>query len=201
MRTWTSGRDGPPAQDTSTPPPTAGRACPPPSPAHLITTTAPVRKGEAPKGTGKAKGQHRGLCPQLWRQHGVPRDISIAAWFLGGLWHPGLAKSPPMPLAGEEEGICGTEMPREVGGALLGLGAGEVADCPAALAERRRLHLRRLSCPIQRVGPEGQSGLAQPRATQWLGMKWAEQLREWPSWGAKRGKDAQCCWFLTTHKI
>lgn len=177
MRTWTSGRDGPPAQDTSTPPPTAGRACPPPSPAHLITTTAPVRKGEAPKGTGKAKGQHRGLCPQLWRQHGVPRDISIAAWFPGGLWHPGLTKSPPMPLAGE------------------------VADCPAALAERRRLHLRRLSCPIQRVGPEGQSGLAQPRATQWLGMKWAEQLREWPSWGAKRGKDAQCCWFLTTHKI
>ena len=98
-------------------------------------------------------------------------------------------------------GIRGTEMPWEVGGALLGLGAGEVADRPATLAEKRRLHLRRLSCPIQRVGPEGQSGLARPRATQWLGMKWAERLREWPRWGAKSRKDAQCCWFLTTHKI
>ena len=104
MRTWTPGRDGPPAQDTSTPPPTADRACPPPSPAHLITTTAPVRKGDAPKGTGKAKGWHCGFCPQLWRQHRAPCDISIIAWFPGGLWHPGLTKSPPMPLAGEEEG-------------------------------------------------------------------------------------------------
>lgn len=71
-------------------------------------------------------------------------------------------------------GIRGTEMPQEVAGVLLGLGAGEVADCPAALAERRRLRLHHLSCPLQRVGPEDQSGLAQPRAIQWLGMKWAE---------------------------
>lgn len=72
MRTWTSGRDGPPAQDTSTPPPTAGRACPPPSPALLITITAPVRKGEAPKGTGRARGDNTvPRCPQLLRQHGA----------------------------------------------------------------------------------------------------------------------------------
>lgn len=43
MRTWTSGRDGPPARDTSIPPPTVGKACLPPSPAHLIITTAQVR--------------------------------------------------------------------------------------------------------------------------------------------------------------
>lgn len=97
-------------------------------------------------------------------------------------------------------GVHGTEMPPEVGGVLLGLGMREVADRPAALAERRRLHLHRLSCPIQRGGPGDQSGLAQPRATQWLGMKRAERLREQPRWGAKRGKDAQCCWFLQPAK-
>lgn len=55
-RAWTSGRDGPPARDTSIPPRTAGRACPLPSPAHLTTTTALVRKGDAPKGTGRVRG-------------------------------------------------------------------------------------------------------------------------------------------------
>lgn len=44
MRTWTSGRGGPPARDTSTPPLTAGRECLPPSPAHLTTTTAQLEK-------------------------------------------------------------------------------------------------------------------------------------------------------------
>lgn len=44
MRTWTSGRDGPPAPDTSIPPPTVGKACLPPSLAHLIITTAQVRQ-------------------------------------------------------------------------------------------------------------------------------------------------------------
>lgn len=45
MRTWTSGRGGPPALATLIPPPTVGKACLPPSPARLITT-AQVRQGE-----------------------------------------------------------------------------------------------------------------------------------------------------------
>lgn len=91
-RTWTSGRGGPPAQDTSTPPPTAARACPPPSPAHLTTTTALVRKGGAPKGTGRARGQHSGLMPpaaeteqgfpEISSQNGLHRPVVtlVTSW-------------------------------------------------------------------------------------------------------------------------
>lgn len=63
MRTWTSGRDGPPAQDTSTPPHTAGRECLPPSPAHPTTTTALVRKGKSE--IGKEPGVGDGQCNDL----------------------------------------------------------------------------------------------------------------------------------------
>lgn len=53
MRTWTSGRDGPPAQDTSIPPPTVGKACLPPSPVHLIIITVQVRQREPQRETEK----------------------------------------------------------------------------------------------------------------------------------------------------
>lgn len=85
-RTWTSGRDEPPAQDTLIPPPTAGRACPPHSPARLTTTTALVRKEEAPKWAGRARGTTQWLdVPSYRTEQGFP-EISITVWPSAGLW-------------------------------------------------------------------------------------------------------------------
>lgn len=80
-RAWTSDREGPPAPDTSTPPPTAARACPPPFPAHLTTTTALVRRGEAPKRDKKSQGaaQQPALSPAVETAQGFPLGISITA--------------------------------------------------------------------------------------------------------------------------
>lgn len=78
MRTWTSGRDGPPARDTSIPPPTVGKACLPPSPAHLIITTAQVRHGKPQR---EMKSHGNVATQRLWAAG--PIDTFRSLWPLG----------------------------------------------------------------------------------------------------------------------